>query len=421
MSVPAPIPNADRLAPHVGRPSVKSALWDAWHAKSWDAVADVGRVVKTRERGWHIEFRSVWWPQAKVARRVRVTHAEGYGDLKTEAECLRVLDTIREKHRNRPLCDVLAEYLTSAADMVPARYESQFLAAKAVALERGEIKPARYRALVGLQKRGYLEWWKDCAVQKVDSGSVQGWFEWLRQEHGHLGDASIRHLIRDFRAFCGHMRRVGALKEMPEFPTVRVRKKERSVPDRESLAKILEQIPEESRGLFLARSYAGLRPEEARMLDVRDYKAGSLHIRAQICKTGEDRYLPLYDVAPELASWIERHRKGASPWEPLFKAPKGRRRGRNAKVVDGRWRTTAEWNYWAKACAAAGFAHVAPNLAGRHHFITHEITVLQTDPWAVKDFAGHSSIQTTMNYTHADTRRLARRMRPMRKDPAKEA
>lgn len=406
--LPAPTPRPGRLAAadfqrRESAPSERASLWDAWHAKTWADVADVGRVVWTAERGWHIEFRSVWYPGADNPRRVRVMYAEQYGRIDSEGAAQRVLETIRDKHRTRPLYDVLAEYKTAAEDMVPARYAAQFLAAKKVAADRKEITADRYRALAGLHGRGYLEFWKACPVAKINGPGVQAWYEWLRSAHTHLGDGSIRHLLRDFRAFCGYMRKVGALKDIPEFPRIRVRETRRRVPDQGSLAKVLDEIPEAERGLFLARSYAGLRPAEGRRLDVRDYKAGVMTVRAEVSKTGETRVLEIATVAPILDAWIQKHRKGATPWEPLFPAPRAR---------DKRWRATPERRVWCEALRAAGLEHIAPNMGGRHAFATHEIAG-GTDAYALKDWMGHASLQTTQRYVDVDAVSLARRMRPV--------
>ncbi len=376
-----------------------------WRAKTWAEVAKLGVVAHDKFRGWHVLFSRVLWPGNPEPKRIRINKVPDYGQLQTEEAASQVLTLIRQRAMSRPLFEVLAEYMPDppAEQMVPARWAGDFVALKRTEQERGEISSDRVRELAAYPRRGYLEYLKNCPVGRLDDPTIARWYDWLRGQFPQLGQPSIRHVVTDFRTFCGYLKRVGALQAIPAFPRVKGKTRARSVPDRESLSRILAEIPEEERGLWLARSYAGLRPAEARRVDVRDYKAGVLTIRAEICKTGTARSLPIADVAPELAQWIESHRSGARPWDPLFPAPRS---------SDGRWRPTPERRVWVAALEAAGYEHVAPNVGGRHHFVTHEMTVLQTDARAVRDFVGHASLQTTMNYTHADSRRLSRRMRP---------
>lgn len=378
-------------------------------------MAELGTVSFEKGRGWYVLFSSVQFPTEPEPRRVRFNRTYQGGRFMDEAQAQQCLTLIRQRSMSQPLCEILAEYMpeTPVGMLVEARWVKEFLPTKKAELERKEISQDRYRELEAYPRRGYLRFFAEVAASRITNPLVQLWLDWIKQTYPHLGQSSLRHVVTDFGAFCSYLERVGCLLHRPKMPAIKVPKKARTVPDRESLERILDCMPEEERGLWMGRAYAGLRPAESRRVDVRDYHEGVLHIRPEICKTGEERWLPLGDVAPELVAWIERNRKGASPWEPLFPAPVGRRRGRAVKITDRRWRPTSERRVWVAALDAAGFQHVAPNLGGRHHFITREMTVLQTDPLAVRDFVGHASLETTMKYTHADSRRLARRMRPV--------
>ncbi len=89
--------------------------------------------------------------------------------------------------------------------------------------------------------------------------------------------------------------------------------------------------------------------------------------------------------------------------EPLFINP-------NARNPERRWLEHAERNVWVAALKSAGVEHVKPNEGGRHAFITNQIAE-GTDPYAVKDWAGHTSLQTTEGYKSVTAVTLARRMR----------
>lgn len=384
---------------------LRACTWAHWRAKTWADVSELGRVAHDKYRGWHIDFRAVEWPEAEAPRRVRFNKTQQGGRFLDEAQAHQCLTLIRERAMGRPLYEILSEYMSQAPaeQCVPARWRDDFIAAKKVARLRGEISKDRLDALASYPRRGYLAFWDECPVGKIDGPAVAQWHEWLRATFPHLGPVSMKHILSNFRTFCGHLRRVGALPIVPEFPRVRVPKRRRVVPDHESLAKVLGAIPEASRGLWLARAYAGLRPAEARRVNVSDYRDGLLTIRAEICKTGEERQLPIAHVVPELAAWIEAHRKGAKRWEPLFPAPKAR---------DGRWKATPERRVWIAALQAAEVEHVKPNMGGRHAFATHEVA-RKTDALALRDWMGHASLQTTLTYVHADAVSLAHRMRPV--------
>lgn len=377
-----------------------------WAARTWAAVADEGRVALDEERGWHIDFRSVKWQGNPKPKRVRISKTNDAGKITSYEQADQILTLIRQRAMSRPLFEILSEYMGKgpAEQTVPARWVSDFIEAKRVAQARGEISKEWVDALAGYPRRGYLAFWADLPVGKIDGPSVARWYEWLRGNFPHVGSITLRHIIANFRTFCGHLRRVGALEIIPEFPRVKVAKKRRTVPSRESLERVLSEIPEAERGLWLARAYAGLRPAEARRVDVRDWdaRALTLRIRAEICKTGEERILPLAEVAPELVGWIATHRANATRWDPLFPCPRAR---------DKRWKATPERRCWLAAIEAAGVEHVAPNLGGRHAFATREAHA-GTDLLALKDWMGHSSIKTTEIYMHTDVQSLARRMRP---------
>ncbi len=379
----------------------------AWAARSWASVAEEGRVALDEERGWHIDFRAVKWPGMPKPKRVRISKTNDAGKIRSYEQAEQILTLIRQRAMSRPLFEILSEYMgkTPLEQTVPRRWAGDFIKAKRVAQDRGEISKEWVDALAGYPRRGYLAFWDDLPVGRIDGPQIERWHEWLRATFPHLGSIMLRHIVVNFRTFCGHLRRVGALDVIPEFPRVKVPKKRRRVLSHESLERVLAEIPETERGLWLARAYAGLRPAEARRVDVRDWdgQQRTLRIRAEICKTDEERILPLADVAPELVQWIATHRASASPWEPLFPSPRAR---------DKRWKATPERRTWIAALEAAGVEHVAPNLGGRHAFATREAHA-GTNLMALKDWMGHSSIKTTEIYTHTDVQSLARRMRPV--------
>jgi integrase len=122
--------------------------------------------------------------------------------------------------------------------------------------------------------------------------------------------------------------------------------------------RILAAIPEIERGVFLALALLGLRPGEARALDVSDYRDGWLVVdkgmkgasaRAPIrgTKTGRPKRLP---VPVPLADWIARHVSPSSRLRaaPLFVNPR----------TGIRWSHWAIREHWLAAAAAVGLEGV---------------------------------------------------------------
>lgn len=383
---------------------------DAWRAKTWAEVSQEGVVTWDQQRGWHVLFSAVWFPGGGKPVRVRFNRAPQIGRFETKELADLALTVLRQRRcAGTPLHDLLAEYMAKPKpeQMVPHRWRVEFVAAKRVAYERAEISHERFRHLRDLPNPGYLRFWADTPVGAITGPGVTAWVDWLRATYPALSPTSLRHIVADFGTFCRFLRSRGSLQVLPEFPRLQATRKARRVPDQGSVRKILAEIPEAERGLFLARSLAGLRPAEARRADVGDYRDGVLRLRPETVKTEEPRVLLIGQVSPELDAWIRAHRAGAPPWEPLFPSPRAR---------DGRWKPTPERRAWVAACDAARLERIPPNHGGRHAFATHEIAA-GTDAWALKDWMGHRSVQTTQRYVDVDAVSLARRMRPSQLHP----
>ena len=375
----------------------------AWRAKSWAEVAKVGRVAHEPHRGWHIEFRSVRWPGHARPRRIRVTHAPLFGRLDTRELCEQCLTTIRQRLMGDvPLHQILTDYLDGVPeDEVLQRYAHEFLPEQRRKHARGSLSDKRLQELSRYPGRGVLDYWAGVGLNQLTSASLVRWKGWL-EDRGH-GPRYVRHILVDFGAFLRFEHSIGSLEKVPTVPRVEVPHKEKRVPRVDDLRRVLDAIPEPERGLWLARGLAGLRPSEARRLDVSDYlpETGELVIPGKKTKKKRGRVLPIRDVVPELHEWILRHRAGAFGAEPLFVNPRGRR--------GKRWLEHAEGNVWGAALEACGLEHVEPNEGGRHASATH-FTEAGVDVRDLQEWLGHSSIASTRVYQHASSGALARRM-----------
>ncbi len=152
--------------------------------------------------------------------------------------------------------------------------------------------------------------------------------------------------------------------------------------------RVLSQIPESRRGLFLARSYMGFRASEARRLNVADLKLGpegdlgdafiDLHPRSSKMRQG--RKLELH---PEVAVWLapfgELQRIGL---KPLF-------RNRRATNDEKRWTETSEKRTLTRAMSLSKVEHIKPNEMGRHFFATQAVN-RGAGIYDVQDWLGRS-------------------------------
>lgn len=334
---------------------------------------------------------------------MQVTWAPGYGDIDSEHAANRVRQQIQCEHKGgRALHEVLGEYIKDVPeDGVLHRYRAEFLPQRRVKHGEGRLSQKRLKEFEQYEQRGHLAYWAEVKLRKVSAAHLELWVHWLYQRG--LTGGYIRHLVADFGTFLRYEKRIGSYGDVPELPSIDWHAEEKTVPQIEDARRIVDTIPEAQRGVWLARTLAGLRPAEGRRLDVRhyDFQAGELAIPT-LSRHKRGRRLPIRMVVPELDEWIQKHRRGAMGAEPLF-----------PRVRSRRWKAHAERLCWARACEAAGVAYVEPNAAGRHAFATHEVGVLGTDIYAAKEWMGHTSISTTEKYLHRRGSRLALMMRPV--------
>ena len=359
--------------------------------------------------GWCIEYRTVPWPGRAKPRRVFVTTCPDYGRFESEREAERAQIRIQAQvmDGDRQLCDVLAHYINEVPeDRVMYRWEKEWLEEVRRRARRGKIVGKRLEQFERYKARGYLGFWEAISIRGLQGGAMHRWLAWLEEHFPDLKPKTLRHVVADFGTFLRWLELMGTIPKAPPLPRIEVPVYEPRPPEEADLRSILEHIPESIRGLWLARSLAGLRPSEARRLDLADYRDGVIRIPSAKSKTSRPRALDVKSVAPELHAWLETHRRPAFGGEPLFRNPKGQ--------GEGRWSESSERRVWLRALRDAQLEHVKPNEGGRHAFATHEIAA-GTDPYAVKDWLGHTTLTTTERYKKITPVTLARRMRPPRR------
>ncbi len=380
-----------------------------WMAERIGRVAwDPGR------RSWFLDFRWVRFPGADKPRRVRLYNSPLFGKIESKKMAEKALARIRGQLDDRALHQVLARYIElNAPENSFLRYWRLFLEEKAEDFRVGEIGAKRLSELESYERRGYLNPLEHESVFAIRTGSLEDWKRWLlrtkfqgstgrpsfrktsrlssRPERRRIKPNTVRHIVADVGTFLRWLHRRGDIDTIPEIPEVKIGRTRYSptVPSEATKDAILAAVPEPKRGLFLARSYMGLRPSEARSVAVSAYhpERGMLHLTNT--KTGHPRYLPLHDYVEEwLAKYVPRTRrlKGS---EPLFQNPDGRE-------PDKRWTPASERRAWLAACRQVGVT-IKPNEGGRHAFGTHAAARGLGDV-RLQKYMGHADPRSTSRY-----------------------
>ncbi len=387
-------------APH---PSIQKAARVTWAAMA--RGEKVFGAVRRRERGagWRIDVR----PYGFI-------YSVGGAPLESKKLADAVLDQINMSlARNGNNYDAALEpWLPATAKRAPVlgRYQD-WLATKDRQVKNGDRSPNTVREYRRYAREGgELDFWEGRGVYEIDAASLEDWDNWLADRE--LSAKTRRNVLGAFRSFCSWLVRRGVLDRPPLFPTVPTTDhKPVTLSDSEQSA-VLEAIPEPRRGLFLGLALLGLRPGEARALDVSDlyHEDGELWVRVGRAiqglsadapigptKTRRQRSLP---VPVELGSWIEAHveRSGRLKGRPLFEHPRG-----------GRWSHGAVRDTWKRACEAVG---VDVGLyEGTKHTAATKWLRQGADERTIQEILGHSDVRSTRKYAQLEKRAVVRVLR----------
>jgi integrase len=236
-----------------------------------------------------------------------------------------------------------------------------------------EISPNHLRELRRCARSdGTWSWWAEMSIYEIDAANLNEWRRWLATGR-HLSAKSVRNNLGYFRAFVGWLFRLERLDRIPAFPTVKVRDHQPTILSRETQDLVLEAIPWERRGAFLAASH-GIRPGEIRALDVRDYQeregVPGLSISRAVkgpnsnaptggTKTGDAHWIPIDENLEAWIAWrlTERTRAAANPtqrgaqiaWRSIALFPNP-----TSRNPDRRWIANSLREEWNRAAAEVG-------------------------------------------------------------------
>lgn len=174
--------------------------------------------------------------------------------------------------------------------------------------------------------------------------------------------------------------RRGWIQRMPQVPYQKVPPSEgRWLTDDEQalvVAELRRRGDERTAGLVVFLAETGMRLSEALGLPWRDLRAGAAFVHAERNKTGRPRQVPLTVGAREVVDGIER--TGAGPFVGMAR-----------DAVSRRFRAAAD---------AVGLPDAVVH--SLRHTCASRLVMAGVDIRRVRDWMGHSSIQTTMRYAH---------------------
>ncbi len=372
----------------------------------FDLVGQLGKIRREkRADGWAYwvdlrPFGRIW-----SHRGIRITD---------EATALRVLEAIRGKvAEGRPLEVVIAEYapVDSKPNLVPTWVERWLELMRAKAMD-GERSPSYVAKLEQYAKQGsHFGFFDGITVHEITFGVLEDWSLWLGKRG--IGGKTRWNVMAAFRAFLSWLKDRELIATLPKFPWPSFDEHVPRVLSIEDQDAVLAAIREQGRGIFLALALMGLRPAEARALDVADYdyRSGWLSVDKAVkgrtlaapirgTKTRKGKRLP---VPETLAEWVDQHVEPSARLQarPLFVNP----------ATGNRWTHSALLRTWKSATASVGVGNVCLYEGTKHTFATDAVRRGVSER-ALQTFLGHQDVRSTRRYAQLGEHALVSVLRP---------
>ena len=225
-----------------------------------------------------------------------------------------------------------------------------------------------------------------------------------------------------FRAFLRWLQRRGDVDRVPEFPPIEVPEHAPQLVDLDTQRRILEAIPWERRGAFLAAATEALRVGEIRAFDLDDYRDGRLRVAKAVqgpridapIRHTKNRSAEWRDLwSDELLRWIE--------WRVAQATPETRLRGEvalfwnpTARNQARRWTPDPLEREWRRACGEVG-VRVSLQEGTRHSILT--VLAEQLPERMLRAFSRHRDGRSLSRYAKPRPTRAAiiRALRPPRR------
>lgn len=367
--------------------------------------------IKTETRNGKLRWFLYFWfdnPHAGIRQRERLYSGMTQNGKRVPFDSEQVaqiyLDAIRgDVRRGLTEYQALAPYLYRKApeNLVKVRWKAYVKARR----EERDIEPvseSRLYELGQMVDRHYLDYFQAVSIFEITKPLLDQWVRWMIQQWPAHSPKTRHHIANDFMGFLHWLKGKQDIQQVPDKPKLpKLEKRRKVVPDEAALERYLQAIPEPIRGLWLIRGYDGLRPSEARRLNISNYDWRTRAIAIEDTKT--ENGVRTFEVDWEVSEWLDRHVPAEARLDgarPLFINPGS---------PSGRWRRTAEVRIHDQAALEAGLVDgtgrplFAPNHMGRHAAATHMMARTKArfgahDIDAVKRKLGHAERSTTETY-----------------------
>ena len=302
----------------------------------WREVARQTGKVRTWQEGSRTRVALEFWLNSQRRRIYSDVDRWGHRKPLTPESAEDLLRDIQAEIRSkRSIEDALAPFLGADApeNLFGTRWHA-YLQQKEREAKQRRITARHLRNIQGIERRGYLGSLLDRSIFDLDYGALEDWLAWLETEKPELSPKTRKHALDAVMASLRWLRKRKDIAEVPDPPEIPTDEHAPVLLSDETRSQILDRIQEPQRGIFLALAHMGLRPSEARALDVSAYRDDYLTISQAAkdplvageiwgTKTHRVRRLP---VPLELVEWIETHvslRNRLHGKTALFRNPAG--------------------------------------------------------------------------------------------------
>ncbi len=392
------------------------------------AMAPLGGILEKRLPSGKVRYViDLGWSDGK---RLRVFSVPGLGGqrlpFETKEAAQRVLNILSAQVRGGKALDaVLAECRGRAASVdAVERHLVTYLEHYRAQVEAGARSSNSIREIERYAAQGgHLEYWRGRDIRSISYGQIEDWH--LKLAKQGLGAKTIRNVSGVLKAFLRWMEKRGELAKVPTFPPIAVPEYAPRIISIEEQRRILDAIPWDRRGAFLAAATEALRVSEVRALSLDDWDGKHLVVARAV--QGRQVDAPIKHTKNRSAvrrePWDEEFRRWLD-WRVEQATPAARLRGevalcwnRDADNRAKRWSVPALRRAWDEACEAASVPRVAFQQGTRHATIT---ALAQVMPERVlRDFTRHRDPASLSHYAKptAAPEAIVRVLRPGRPTP----
>jgi integrase len=377
-------------------------------------VKNLGRIHSEKLPSGAARYRIIFHTKGKRIKVSRLVHDNGVEVPFGSREAAKfVLDGIRSLvAQGMTLERAIAQYrpMDCPEDLVENRL-TEHLDYFREMVEAGKRSPTSLKELARYAKDGgHFSFWFGQSARDISFGAVEDWHRWLAGRGIAL--KTQKNVSDAFRAFLRRLKRRGEIDSAPEFPAIEVPDYAPRIIDAETQARILDAIPWERRGAFLAAATEALRVGEIRALNLDDYQDGRLKISKAIqghgtnARTRHTKNRSAEWRQPwneDLVAWIEWRLENATPaaklrgevallWNPT------------AKNLAKRWTHETLHDEWKRACKAVG--EDVPFQEGTRHSILTTLGEVLPERM-LQAFSRHRSSKSLGHYSKPRATRAA--------------